>query len=133
MLYQGADALVEAPELVLDEATRAAFARLAEILGSNRRLRYKLDAPKWMFLSWLIQTLPYVLHGSNRSRIRCFQPRFQPDAMGRPARSAYAAADGIWPIFYAVLDRRRYGGSAGRYCHHKRDGVCHHLFYAVDR
>ncbi len=47
-----------------------------------------------------------VLHGSGRSDIREFVPRQSSDATEFGNRRAvYAASDGIWPIYFAVVDR----------------------------
>jgi hypothetical protein len=65
--------------------------------------------PKWQFLCWLADQKGYLLHGSGDSRIDIFEPRQSNDIDDFGNRKAvYAASDGIWPMFYAVVDRSRY-------------------------
>jgi hypothetical protein len=49
-----------------------------------------------------------ALHGSQNPSVRIFEPRQPTDvrAFGSQ-RAVYAAADGIWPLFFAILDRSR--------------------------
>jgi hypothetical protein len=47
-----------------------------------------------------------VLHGSGQPGIRVFEPRQSNDLSEFGNRRAvYAASDGIWPIYFAVMDR----------------------------
>lgn len=46
-----------------------------------------------------------LLHGS-AAEIEVFEPREQTDWDGRPTRAVFATSDGIWPIFFAIADRR---------------------------
>jgi hypothetical protein len=100
------------PPAVLDDATRAAFDELlAEGLarGAGEPLAYRLSAPKWQFLCYLADAHGLALHGSQQRDITCFEPRQPHDLHDFGAQLAvYAAADGLWPMYFAILDRATY-------------------------
>jgi hypothetical protein len=100
------------PELRTDAETLTAFDRLlgqALAQGPGQPLEYRLDVPKWQFLCHAAERANLVLHGSGNPGIELFEPR-QPDDPGEFSgrRAVYAAADGIWPMYFAILDRERY-------------------------
>jgi len=100
------------PPVRPDAATEAAFEalyadRIAQ--GGGGLVRYALPAPIWQFLCWLADTKGLLLHGSGNGGIEHFEPRQSDDIQEFGNRRAvYAASDGIWPIYYAVLDRERH-------------------------
>jgi hypothetical protein len=50
-----------------------------------------------------------VLHGSGKADIAEFEPRKANDAIAFGNRQAvYAASDGIWAMYFAIVDRGRY-------------------------
>jgi hypothetical protein len=69
--------------------------------------RYELAEPKHEFLRWLVREEDVVLHGSNRVAGDRLEPRDQLDAIDRPVTGVFASPDGIWPLFFAVVDRSR--------------------------
>ncbi|MFI7122762.1 hypothetical protein [Amycolatopsis sp. NPDC049868] len=90
-------ALRERFDEMLDEAIAA---------GPDRPAGYHVDAPKWQFLCHVADRADFVLHGSGDPDIAEFVPRRPPDITDFGSRHAvFAAADGIWPMFYAILDR----------------------------
>ncbi|MFZ0216765.1 MAG: hypothetical protein WAM30_12600 [Candidatus Dormiibacterota bacterium] len=96
-----------------DAATAAAFDDLLDralAAPSGGSIDYPLAAPKWQFLCHVADRRGFVLHGSGRPDIARFEPRKADDVneFGNQA-AVYAAADGIWPIYFAVLDRDRFG------------------------
>jgi len=100
------------PGPVPDAATVAEFDRLLQdslASGSEAFVDYRLPAPKWQFLCHAADSRGFVLHGTGDPDITMFEPR-QPDDpdefSGR--RGVYAAMDGIWPMYFAILDRERY-------------------------
>lgn len=103
------DFLVPRPPMPTDRATLAAFDALFEealAAGPEVALDYRLAAPRWQFLCHIADTRPVLLHGSDNPAITRFEPR-QPDdttAFGSQ-RAVYAAGDGLWPMYYAILDR----------------------------
>lgn len=92
-----------------DPDTIAAFEQLfAETVrrGAGTTIEYTLPAPRWQFLSYLCDHKPILLHGSGRADIQEFEPRQSNDIKEFGNRRAvYAASDGIWPIYFAVMDR----------------------------
>ncbi|HVY51459.1 MAG TPA: hypothetical protein VHA07_07830 [Devosia sp.] len=70
---------------------------------------YRLAAPRWQFLCHLADHCGVVLHGSGNPSIAEFEPRKSDDVNAFGDRKAvYAAGDGLWAIYYAILDRDRF-------------------------
>lgn len=95
-----------------DEATRLAFDELLRTTlasGKTPIVKYSLAAPKWQFLCHMADRHDLVLHGSGNPRIDLFEPRQSKDlsAFGNQ-KAIYAAADGIWAIFFAIVDREQH-------------------------
>jgi hypothetical protein len=92
-----------------DAVTRAAFdALLAEAVaaGPAAPLDYRLAAPKWQFLCHVADRGEAMLHGSTSPDIAVFEPRQSNDIAEFGNRKAvYAASDGLWAMFFAILDR----------------------------
>ncbi|HYF63918.1 MAG TPA: hypothetical protein VD886_13945 [Herpetosiphonaceae bacterium] len=65
-----------------------------------------LPSPRWPVLAYLAEHKPVLLHGSNDATITELVPRQSHDteAFGNQY-AVYAASDGIWPIFFAIVDR----------------------------
>jgi len=65
-------------------------------------------ALRWQFLCHLADARGFVLHGSGDSGIDVFEPRQAVDlsAFGNQ-KAVYAAGDGIWAMFFAIVDRDR--------------------------
>jgi hypothetical protein len=82
-------------------------ARLA--LGRGDWLDETLPIPKWQFLCWLADEKGLLLHGTGNPDIAAFEPRQSNDVSEFGNRKAvYAASDGLWPMFFAVVDRANY-------------------------
>ncbi len=100
------------PPLDLTPATLTAFARLyrGSVLPAHGQVvDYTLAPPRWQFLSWLCDTQDVLLHGSGNPSIRAFEPRKSDDLDAFGNRQAvYAASDGIWPLYFAIMDRDHY-------------------------
>jgi hypothetical protein len=100
------------PELRRSRETVAAVDRLlAQALdrGPDRPIDYPLDLPKWQFLSLVVERANLVLHGSGDPGIALFEPRQPDDELEFSSRRAvFAAADGLWPMYFAILDRERH-------------------------
>jgi hypothetical protein len=63
---------------------------------------------RWQFLCHLADARGAVLHGSGRPGIEVFEPRQAIDLREFGNRKAvYAAGDGIWAMFFAIVDRER--------------------------
>ena len=99
------------PSATDDEEARTAFdALLDTTLGGSDcpTIRYTLPWLKWQFLCHVAEHRDIALHGSGDADIALFEPRQSIDLNEFGSRKAvYAAADGIWPMFFAVVDRDR--------------------------
>ena len=78
--------------------------------GNNGLIMPARPYPTAEFLRYLVEYKQCLLHGSNNPGIIEFKPRRQTDYEGRMITAVFAAADGIAPIFYAILDRTNYKG-----------------------
>lgn len=100
------------PPITLDASTRAAFDALLDAVlaaGPTEPVSYALAAPKWQFLCYAAEQRGFLLHGSRQPAIAEFEPRQPADVNAFGAQLAvYAAADGIWPMYFAILDQERY-------------------------
>ncbi|MFJ1763194.1 hypothetical protein ACIOD2_22975 [Amycolatopsis sp. NPDC088138] len=96
--------------------------------GPDRPAEYRLDAPIWQFLCHVADRGDHVLHGSGNPGITEFTPRSPRDLTEFGAQHAvYAAADGLWPIFYAILDREHVRLSMCNGCVHTDSGARYHF------
>lgn len=114
------------PAQVPDRSTLASFDRLLEQAlanGPDEPIDYRLEAPKWQFLCHVADHGGLVLHGSGNPAISRFEPR-QPDDSTEfgNRRAVFAAGDGLWPMYYAILDRDRYPMSLLNGCARFADG-----------
>jgi hypothetical protein len=100
---------VTAPPLAVDPATASEFASMlaAAAARNGGTVDYTAAAPKHRFLRWLAEEQGCLLHGSNNISIEVFEPRPQTDAVQRATQAVFAAADGLWPMFFAIVDRSR--------------------------
>lgn len=103
-----------------DEAARRAFDALldeAAARGPGALIEYALAAPRWQFLCHAAERRELALHGSGNPAIAEFEPRQSNDLneFGNQ-RAVYAAADGIWAMFFAIVDRDRYALSITNAC-----------------
>jgi len=70
---------------------------------------YRLPYPKWQYLSHLCETKELVLHGSQNQGISIVEPRQANDKKAfSNQRAIYATTDGIWVLYFAILDRKKY-------------------------
>jgi hypothetical protein len=94
-----------------DAETESAFDRLLDEAlerGPGHAIDYRLAAPRWQFLCHAARH-GWLLHGSGEADIDRFDPRQPADQSAFGGRRAvFAAADGIWPIYFAILDRDRH-------------------------
>jgi hypothetical protein len=104
----------------LDAETVDAFERLyysSVEHGQAGSIDYQLSTPKWQFLCWLADEKPLVLHGSGDPDISEFEPRQSNDVNEFGNRQAiYGARDGLWPMYFAIVDRARYRMSLVNSC-----------------
>lgn len=108
------------PAFHIERSTQVAFDHLlatARAHGAGSPIDYTLSAPKWQFLCYVADQHRIALHGSGNPRIAVFEPR-QPVDLGEfgNQKAVYAAADGIWAMFFAIVDRDRYRMSLNNAC-----------------
>ena len=87
----------------------AAFEQLFQSTPAGGFVDYDLPYPKWQYLSYLCDTKELVLHGSQNLDIDEVEPR---QAIDKKAfsnqRAIYATTDGIFVIYFAIIDRKQY-------------------------
>ncbi len=85
--------------------------------GAGAEMDYSLSAPKWQFLCYLCERKNLVLHGSGRTDIAEFEPRQSNDVneFGN-RRAVYAASDGLWAMYFAIVDRANHVTSLVNSC-----------------
>lgn len=108
------------PELNLTAETIAAFES-----AYRQMLEEPTDDPfgresfylKHEFLRYITRERQVLLHGSIHADLQELQPRKQTDWSGKWIQAVFASRDGIWPIFFAILDSRNYRGSIRNGCY----------------
>jgi hypothetical protein len=101
--------LLPRPPYDLTPSERAAFEDLWLSTAPGNFIDYRLSEPKWQFLSYLCETRELVLHGSQDRSINVVEPRQAQDIRTYSNQHAiYATTDGIWVIYFAIVDRKRY-------------------------
>lgn len=101
------------PSVNFDESTQSAFEELLNTTINARgcpTIEFTLPYPKWQFLCYLADHHDIALHGSGDPNIALFEPRQSNDLneFGNQ-KAVYAASDGLWAMFFAVVDRDRVG------------------------
>jgi hypothetical protein len=123
------------PPAALEPAHIADFDALLDRVqarADGSEIAYTLPAPKWAFLSHAADRRGLAMHGSGDGGIVEFEPRQSNDLSDFGNQKAvYAAADGIWAMFFAIADRDRYGLSVINACIRLVDtgGAVHGPFY----
>lgn len=99
------------PNADFDEGARRAFDELLDTTlgtGGCPSIPYTLPWPRWQFLCHLADHHDFALHGSGDASIALFEPRQSNDLneFGNQ-KAVYAASDGLWAMFFAIIDRAR--------------------------
>jgi len=114
------DYWLERPNIAIDSQACSDFDKLfarVRAAGKNTQIDYSLQAPKWQFLCYLSDHHGVVLHGTGDPQIQVFEPRPSNDLNEFGSQTAvYAAGDGLWAMFYAILDRRCYPMATSNAC-----------------
>jgi hypothetical protein len=101
--------LLSRPGFAITPDMAVAFDNLWRSTASGGTVDYALPYPKWQFLSYLCETQDLVLHGSQNADIAQVEPRQAHDVKAFSGQHAiYATTDGIWVLYFAILDRKRY-------------------------
>ena len=122
------------PSVDFEESTRVAFDELLQKSidsGNCPTIEFALPQSKWQFLNYIADHHDIALHGSGNPNIDMFEPR-QPSDLTEfgNQKAVYAASDGIWAMFFAIVDRDRVG-SVTNACVRVTDetGTTHGPFY----
>lgn len=99
------------PDAAFDSRAQTAF---DELLGTTLRagscptIPFNLPWKKWQFLCYAADFHDFALHGSGNPDIALFEPR-QSNDLGEfgNRKAVYAASDGLWAMFFAIVDRER--------------------------
>jgi len=87
----------------------AAFEDLFRSTPVGDYVDYRLPYPKWQYLSYLCEAKELVLHGSQIPDIDEVEPRQALDVKAfSNQRAIYATTDGIWVIYFAIIDRKKF-------------------------
>jgi hypothetical protein len=107
-----------APDVEFDDAKRATFDQiLSEVdQGTGREIDWSFPYPKHEFLQYAAGLDRYIFHGSGDLDIEEFVPRrSSTESFDRSGRGnvmgIYGTHDGLWPMFFSVIDRSRIDGS----------------------
>jgi hypothetical protein len=96
-----------------DETTQTAFDELLNTTINASEcptIEFTLPYPKWQFLCYLADHHSIAMHGSGDPNIALFEPRQSNDLNEFGNQKAiYAASDGLWAMFFAIVDRERVG------------------------
>jgi hypothetical protein len=99
------------PSVIIDESTQLSFDELLNTtvsIGGCPAIEYTFPWPKWQFLCYLADFHDIALHGSGDPNISLFEPRQSNDLTEFGNQKAiYAASDGLWAMFFAIVDRER--------------------------
>jgi hypothetical protein len=99
------------PSVSFEEKTRTAFDELLSAtvsIGGCPTIQFTVPGPKWQFLCHLADHHDIALHGSGDPNIVQFEPRQSNDISEFGNQKAvYAASDGLWAMFFAIVDRER--------------------------
>jgi hypothetical protein len=117
---------LRAPAPSLDARKAAYFDELYDSALQDcgrREIVYDCEFPKHEFLSYLVEHNKVLLHGSNEIGLDVLKPiRKSTDSRScGNIRAIYACSDGIWPIFFAILNRASRTGSTNNDCFWTRD------------
>ncbi|MDT8306627.1 MAG: hypothetical protein RRC07_11885 [Anaerolineae bacterium] len=108
------------PAMGIDGETRAevdAWVAGLSGAGGNGWIDYGFRIPKWQFLCYLADEHGVILHGTGDPEIAVFEPRAANDLNEFGAQTAvYAAGDGLWAMFFAIVDRTRYALATSNAC-----------------
>lgn len=99
------------PGVNFDERAQNAFDELLNrtlSIGACPTIEFTLPWPKWQFLCYLADHHNIAMHGSSSPDIAVFEPRQSKDLneFGNQ-KAVYAASDGLWAMFFAIVDRDR--------------------------
>lgn len=105
------DYWLKRPGVNFDDGTQIAFEELLKTtlsIGGCPTIQFTLPWSKWQFLCYVADHHDIALHGSGDPNIALFEPRQANDLNEFGNQKAiYAASDGLWAMFFAIIDRAR--------------------------
>ena len=123
------------PSVNFDKGAPIAFDELLNttlLLGDCPTIPFTLPWPKWQFLCHVADHHDIALHGSGDPNIALFEPRQSNDLneFGNQ-KAVYAASDGLWAMFFAIVDRVKFAMSITNACVRLADetGTLHGPYY----
>lgn len=120
--------MLEGPPLAVPAQMRGDLDELLEELHDGY-IDHPLDRPKHEFLSYLVHARGYLLHGSGSPQLEQLTPTRATDHGARSVDAVFATSDGIWPLFFATLDRERAGSLWNGCLHVRRGGVLRRYYF----
>ena len=142
LLMKLPDYWLKRPSMTSDESAKTAFTELlmaALSADGCTTIEVPPPWPKWQFLCHIADNYDIAFHGSGNPDIAIFEPRKADDLLSAfgNQKAVYAASDGIWPIFYAIVDRDKFAMSINNACIQLEDaqGTLHepHYVFSVDQ
>lgn len=125
-----------APPLPIDEPRRRAFDAVVRewfSRGPAVAVDYRAPYPKHEFFCYLVRERGYLIHGSTSRNLTSLEPREQADWKGEQVCGVFAASDGVWPFFFALMYTQLAGCSIRNGCFVVDGGagqeVCEDRFY----
>ncbi|WP_409274599.1 hypothetical protein V1499_06005 [Neobacillus sp. SCS-31] len=103
-----------------------------EAAAGNLEINYSSRFEKHRFIQYIAATKNVILHGSNNGEIGEFEARRQTLYNGQFVNAVFGTKDGIWPLFYAVLDKNRVKGGIRNACL-KVEGGRPHYFFSLNK
>ncbi|MDH5421399.1 MAG: hypothetical protein OEY55_06315 [Acidimicrobiia bacterium] len=104
------------PDLLPDSVRDEYFGQLWSFALAKGGAIRLADYPKYQFVQWLMGRDEVIFHGSGELDIEEFQPiRTSMELNDRTGRgnlgATYGTHDGLWAMFFAVIDRSRLQGT----------------------
>ncbi|WP_216827341.1 hypothetical protein [Alkalihalobacterium elongatum] len=111
--------LLKIDELKLPEQAITEFEEISTrylSTGDGSLISYNSKYPLYLFLNYVIENKNVLVHGSNNPSITEFEPQNSSLFNGKPIKAVFASSDGVWSLFFAVLNRSRHVGSIRNLC-----------------
>lgn len=105
-----------------------------EAVHSNKpEINYTSSFPKCRFITYICETKGVFLHGSTNQQIDLFEPRKQTLYNGKMTEAVFASKDGIWPVFYAILDKQKVVNTFRNGCIKVASSNSKYHFYSINK
>lgn len=99
-----------------------------DAINRDGLIDYTSRFPKQRFIQYISSNMNVLLHGSNNKTISEFEPRRQTLYNGKYVDAVFATKDGLWPVFYAVLDKDKLKGNFRNGCLETMNGNKFYFF-----